>query len=275
METMEIQWPLVLFTSISAAGGWTFAFACLNHYTKRAKSDMCIYLACIVGAALLAIGGIASVTHLTHVDHVLWVFQHPAEGIFMEVLLLSIDAILMVLYFLLVRRRVKGPARPIVATLGILMGPIFSYMCGSSYMMESQLVWKTYFLPLGYMGTAVPSGAAIWMLINFLFKEKEPAIKLCALEMLCASVVSICLGFAYAKVSGNLTGDLALLYWVLIFGLAGLVPLAGGLLVRRFPKLCLYTSIACIACTLVGSTCYRILMWLGNTPLMSLFGEVV
>ena len=75
---MEIQWSLVLFTAISGAGAWLFAFIGLNEFLGRARNDKGLMVGCVLAAVLLAVGGVASVTHLSHVDHVLWVLQHPA-----------------------------------------------------------------------------------------------------------------------------------------------------------------------------------------------------
>ncbi len=90
---------------------------------QKAKNEKGLLVGCVLAAVLLAVGGIASVTHLSHVDHVLWVLQHPAPGIFVEALLIGVDAVLAVVFFLMVKRSSSATARKVVAVLAIVMGP--------------------------------------------------------------------------------------------------------------------------------------------------------
>ena len=59
---MEIQWSLVLFTAISGAGAWLFAFLGVNEFMQKAKNEKGLLVGCVLAAVLLAVGGIASVT---------------------------------------------------------------------------------------------------------------------------------------------------------------------------------------------------------------------
>ncbi len=272
---MEIQWSLVLFTALSGAGAWLFSFVGLNEFVQKARNQKGLMVACVVAAVLLALGGVASMTHLTHIDHVLWVLQHPAEGIFMEAMLIGVDAVLAVIYFLMLRREVSGLPRKVIAVLALLMGPIFTYSCGSSYMMDSQLSWDTPTLPLGYLGTAVPAGAAIWVLVNFYAKEGDDARRFAGKELVFAGAASLVLGGLYGIVSGAATGDQALLFWICVVAIGSLVPLAGGVVVALRPQWAFSAGLSCMVAGFVGSVGYRVLMWTASVALMSLFGEVI
>lgn len=271
---MEIQWSLVLFTAISGAGAWMFAFIGLNEFLQKAKNSKALMAGCVISAVLLALGGLASVTHLSHVDHVLWVLQHPAPGIFVEALLIGIDAVLAIIFFLLVKREASATARKVVAVLAIAMGPIFTYSCGSSYMMGSQLVWNTITLPLGYLGTAIPAGAAAWMLLGSYFKESDEQHKVAATELIVGGVVSLVLGAAYGLASGAATTQ-APLFWGGVILVGSVVPIVCGIVARSNVKQVFNMGIAGLICGFAGSVSYRVLMWTASVVLMSLFGETI
>ncbi len=157
---MEIQWSLVLFTALSGAGAWLVACAGLDAFKGLAKKT--VVPAVVTGIVLIIVGGIASATHLSHVDRIMAVLAHPAPGIFLEAVLLGIDVVVAVAFLVLYRR---GASEGVLKGLGVVavaMAAIFSYACGSSYMMSSQLAWNTVALPLGYLGTALAAGTALW-----------------------------------------------------------------------------------------------------------------
>ncbi len=272
---MEIQWSLVLFTAISGAGAWMFAFIGLNEFFQKAKNTKGILVGCVIAAVLLAVGGVASATHLSHIEHVLWVLQHPAPGIFVEALLIGIDAILAIIYFLLVKREASQTARRVIAVLAIAMGPIFTYSCGSSYMMASQLAWNTFTLPLGYLGTAIPSGAAAWLLLNCYCKENPEALRIASLELAIAGAASLVLGAAYGLVSGAAAGGNVALLWLGVVACGSLVPLVCGAVASRKAESAFTLGIVGLVGGFIGSVSYRVLMWTASVALMSLFGVTI
>lgn len=275
---LGIQWALVLFTAVGGAGSICFLFLCINEFLGRVKKQRTVLVTCVVAFVLLVVGGAISVTHVIHhLDRVPAVFAHPAEGIFEEALLIGINCALVALYFLFILRGVGLLPRRIVAVLGIGIGLFFPYACGHSYMMDAQLTWNTITLPIGYMGTVLPSGAAIWALLTGLFKEDDKARATCGYELVAASIVSLVLGSLYAFVSGSAFNDQALLFWVGIFLLAGIVPLVGGLAIVLRTRCSgeLPVQAVLVVCTLVGASCYRILMWTGADVVMALFGALV
>ena len=105
---MEIQWSLVLFTALSGAGAWLVACAGIDAFKGLARKT--VVPAIVVGIALIVIGGLASATHLSHVDRIMAVLAHPAPGIFLEALLLGIDVVVAVVFLLLYRRGASAGA---------------------------------------------------------------------------------------------------------------------------------------------------------------------
>ncbi|MCD8316664.1 MAG: dimethyl sulfoxide reductase anchor subunit, partial [Eggerthellaceae bacterium] len=148
---MDVQWSLVIFTVISGAGAWLFAFSMIQSLVKRGALPTVPET--IVSAILLIIGGVASVTHLSHPDRILNALQHPTSGIFVEAMLIGVSLVLMLVYFILYLRKAPKPATATFGVLTMAVCIIFSFMCGESYLMEARAAWMTIALPLAYMGT--------------------------------------------------------------------------------------------------------------------------
>ena len=110
---MDIQWSLVLFTALTGMGGWLFFFICLNVFVR--KTDKGAFAGTATALALTVVGGLASVTHLSHPDRMLGALQHPTSGIFTEALLVGLLAIVMIAFLVMLRRGIDGGALKAVA----------------------------------------------------------------------------------------------------------------------------------------------------------------
>lgn len=267
---MEIQWSLVLFTALSGAGAWLVACAGLDAFKGLAKKA--VVPAVIAGVSLIIVGGIASATHLSHVDRIMTVLAHPAPGIFLEALLLGIDVVVAVAFLVLYRR---GASEGVLKGLGIVavaMAAIFSYACGSSYMMSSQLAWNTVALPLGYLGAALAAGTALWYLLCAACKEEASALSFAAIETLVGAVAALVTTLAYGLIAGIVGGDSAILFWVGIVVCGGVVPAACGAVGMKKAEGALSLAIVAVVGAFIGAVAYRALMWTASIALMSLFG---
>ena len=257
---MEIQWSLVLFTALSGAGAWLVACAGLDAFKGLAKKT--VVPAVVTGIVLIIVGGIASATHLSHVDRIMAVLAHPAPGIFLEAVLLGIDVVVAVAFLVLYRR---GASEGVLKGLGVVavaMAAIFSYACGSSYMMSSQLAWNTVALPLGYLGTALAAGTALWYLLCAARREEGAALSFAAL------VTSL----AYGLLAGIVGGDSAILFWVGVVVCGGVVPAACGVAGMKKTEGALSLATVAVVGAFIGAVAYRVLMWTASIALMSLFG---
>ena len=145
---MDIQWSLVLFTALTGMGGWLFFFICLNVFVR--KTDKGAFAGTATALALTVVGGLASVTHLSHPDRMLGALQHPTSGIFTEALLVGLLAIVMIAFLVMLRRGIDGGALKAVAVVGMALGALMSFMAGQSYLMSAIAAWNTELLPLGY-----------------------------------------------------------------------------------------------------------------------------
>ena len=255
---MEIQWSLVLFTALSGAGAWLVACAGLDAFKGLAKKT--VVPAVVTGIVLIIVGGIAAATHLSHVDRIMAVLAHPAPGIFLEAVLLGIDVVVAVAFLVLYRR---GASEGVLKGLGVVavaMAAVFSYACGSSYMMSSQLAWNTVALPLGYLGTALAAGTALWYLLCAARREEGAALSLAATETL--------VGAAAALVGG----DSAILFWVGVVVCGGVVPAACGVAGMKKTEGALSLAIVAVVGAFIGAVADRVLMGTASIALMSLFG---
>ncbi len=256
---MEIQWSLVLFTALSGAGAWLVACAGLDAFKGLAKKT--VVPAVVTGIVLIIVGGIASATHLSHVDRIMAVLAHPAPGIFLEAVLLGIDVVVAVAFLVLYRR---GASEGVLKGLGVVavaMAAIFSYACGSSYMMSSQLAWNTVALPLGYLGTALAAGTALWYLLCAARREEGAALSFAATETLVGAAAALVTSLAYGLLAGIVGGDSAILFWVGVVVCGGVVPAACGVAGMKKTEGELSVANVAVVGAFIGAVAYRVLMW--------------
>ena len=270
---MEIQWSLVLFTALSGTGAWLFA--CMGVDEFRATTKKTVLPACIVSLVLLIVGGLFSVTHLSHPERMLAALNNPTSGIFIEALLLGLLALVIIVYAILVKREASAPARKVFAVVGIVLAVVLSYECGASYMMDAHETWNTVTLPLSYLGTAAASGTSLYLLLCALRKEGEAAVKLAATLVVAGGALGLVLALVYGLVSGVAFGDYAIVFWLAPVVCGGVAPIAFGALALKKPAAALGYGVIAFVGGLIGAVGMRCLMWLVGEALMSLFGVVI
>jgi len=253
---MEIQWSLVLFTALSGAGAWLVACAGLDAFKGLAKKT--VVPAVVTGIVLIIVGGIASATHLSHVDRIMAVLAHPAPGIFLEAVLLGIDVVVAVAFLVLYRR---GASEGVLKGLGVV-----------AVAMASQLAWNTVALPLGYLGTALAAGTALWYLLCAARREEGAALSFAATETLVGAAAALVTSLAYGLLAGIVGGDSAILFWVGVVVCGGVVPAACGVAGMKKTEGALSLAIVAVVGAFIGAVAYRVLMWTASIALMSLFG---
>ena len=230
---MTIQWSLVLFTVLSGCGAGLFACTALDEFRGGAASKVRLP-ACAVAVALLVVGGIASATHLSHVDRMMAVLAHP--------------------------------------TAGIVLAVAFAFACGVSYMMTSRPVWNTVALPLAYLGTALATGAALYLVMCAALKVDEGDVKKAGVYAAAGGALSLVLTVAFGLVSGTAFGDQAALFWVAVVLCGSAAPAVCGVLVARKSGGALSLGVVALAGALVGSVAVRAVMWLVGTAVANYFG---
>lgn len=171
---MEIQWSLVLFTVVAGAGAWQFAAAMIEALAK--KDELPCRAESIVAFVLLVVGGCLSVTHLKHVDRILEALNHPTSGIFVEAAMIGVTCALIAVYFILLVRKSSKGALVGVGLAAAIVGVVFTFACGASYMMDARSVWCTPALPIAYGLTAAGAGCAVNLLVRRRSSAREPLL---------------------------------------------------------------------------------------------------
>lgn len=269
---MEIQWSLVAFTTITAAAGWLAACLAADEFLGKAKKAA--FVGAIVVIVLGAVGGLASVTHLSHVENIMGAFGHPTSGIFTEALLTVLLCAFSFIYALLIKREAGAGARKVVAVIAGIVGIILSFSVGMSYMMESRPSWNTPLLPIGYLGTAIPLGVGVFMLIAKKL-DAQADLSVYAKGLMAGGVLAIITCLAYGLSAGASEGG-AMAMIALCVILDGIAPLLIGLKLSKDSSDNDFTMIVvAVICAFVGAGCFRILMWLTATPIADLFGIAI
>lgn len=268
---MTIQWSLVLFTVLSGCGAWLFACTALDEFRGGAAAKARIP-ACAASVALLVVGGVASATHLSHVDRIMAVLAHPTAGIFLEALLLGLLAVCIVVYAVLVKREASATARKALAAVGIALAATFAFACGVSYMMSSRPVWNTVALPSAYLGTAMASGTALYLVLCAALKVDDADVKRASCYAAIGGTASLVLVLAYGVAGGVAFGEQAALFWAAVVLCGSVAPAACGFMAARKPGGALALGAVALAGALVGSVALRAAMWLVGTAVANYFG---
>mgnify|MGYP002239265037 CR=1 FL=1 len=127
---MDIQWSLVLFTAIASCGTWVSVGVAVDEL--RGLTQRTNLVASVLALVLAVVGGIASVTHLSHPDRIMAVLSHPTAGIFLEALLIGLFIAAVAVYVILLKRDASAGARKAVAVLAaVIAAPVTYYIMGS------------------------------------------------------------------------------------------------------------------------------------------------
>jgi DMSO reductase anchor subunit len=267
---MSIQWSLVMFTVLTGCGGWLLASIAYDEFHAKAESTDLI--AAIIGLVLMIAGGVCSVTHLAHPENMLAALGHPTSGIFIEALLVGLCSASTVVYIVVLKKKPTSVARKVFIVLAAFFGVLLSFMAGESYMMPARLNWDTVLLPLGYLGTAMPSGIALYLVIRAL--RKEEVSKMFSRFLIGAGVIAVVTSATYVIYAGGVA-DYALLLWGCCVLLGGLLPVVAGTLVQRLPdKLVVLMTLALVG-ALAGGIAYRCIMWMITSVVDNFFGNVL
>ena len=190
---MEIQIPLVIFTSFLAWAAGIFGTQCILALQKRGGAVQLQALIC--SAVVLVVGGIAVVFHLTHPFNLFNGFGHITSGITQELIAIVVLAVVMVVCFVYLRRGgddAKVPAW--LSAIGIVVAAVLVVVMGHSYMMASLPAWDSLLQIASLLGAACGFGSATMALICAV---RDEASDLDAKANLIGQAVNVVLVVAY------------------------------------------------------------------------------
>ena len=189
---MEIQIPLVIFTSFLAWAAGIFGTQCILALQKRGGAVQLPALIC--SAVVLVVGGIAVVFHLTHPFNLFNGFGHITSGITQELIAIVLLAVVMVLFFLMLCRSEDDTVPQWLAVVGIVVVLVLIVAMGHSYMMPSLPAWDTVLQLLSLLGAACVMGPAT---VAFIGAVKGVEIEGIGLLTVIGAAVNAVLSAAY------------------------------------------------------------------------------
>lgn len=266
---MEVQWALVLFTVISGTGAWLFAWSSIQ--ALAGKGELPTKAESIVAFVLVAIGGCCSVLHLKHVDRILEALNHPTSGIFVEAAMIGVLCVIIAIFFIMIIRNSGTGGLRVVAVIGTAVGIVFTFACGTSYMMEARAAWMSYLLPLGYCTTAAAAGAGLNALMKALKAGDEKVLSFAGLLGLIASIVALVVCAAYCIQMSDAVTESNGIAWLVILFICLAVTAAASTALWKKPSRGIIPGVIALACGVVGAVAMRVVMWLIGSPLMNLF----
>ena len=139
---MELQWPLIVFTTLVAWSAGLFGTQALMAAFgtgKRAQVP-----AWIASAVLLAVGGIAVFFHLEHWERIFNGFGHLTSGITQELIAIVVLAVVAVAYLVLMRKSDDGASVPKwLAWLSVALSVVLVAVMAHSYTMAARPAWDS------------------------------------------------------------------------------------------------------------------------------------
>ena len=277
---MELQWPLIIFTTLVAWSAGLFgtqALMAVFGVGKRAQAP-----AWVCSAVLLAAGGIAVFFHLEHWERIFNGFGHLTSGITQELIAIVVLAVVAVAYLALMRKSDDGASVPRwLAWLSVALSAVLVAVMAHSYTMAASPAWDSVLWILYVLGNACVLGPATFALLSALKGEapegKAPlagaALNAAAaaafaifLQLSAGSFASVGLYFdpthptkAMADAAATV-GAQAPLLWLGAVAVGALVPLVAAFMGKRTKNWKLWAPVAVIA-ALIGAVCMRVVFY--------------
>lgn len=184
---MEIQIPLVIFTSFLAWAIGIFGTQCILALRKQGEAIQVVSL--FTSVIVLAVGGIAVVFHLTHPFNLFNGFGHTTSGITQELIAIVLVVVVMVLYFLMLRRSGNNTVPAWLAVVGLIACAILAVAMGHSYMMNARPAWNNILQLLSLVGAACVLGPSTVAVIAAVKKTEIASLGLFNVVGACVNAV--------------------------------------------------------------------------------------
>ena len=279
---MELQWPLILFTTIAAWSVGVFGTQSLLALKGEGKKSQ---MTCwIVAAVLLAVSGIAVFMHLQHWERIFNGFGHITSGITQELIAIVVFVVVAVAFFAMARKSADGGTVPKwMAVLAIVMGLVLAAVCAHSYMMPARPAWDSVLEVLSIVGAALLLGPATCAVVMSVKGEGLDAAGALVAPLMAVGAVCTAAYAAFVQMSGGMfaqvgnyfdptvptkamadaaatAGDQALLLWLGAVAVGAIVPVVCAVLAKRKGEAAswkLFGAVAVVA-ALIGAICLRV-----------------
>ena len=289
---MELQWPLILFTTLVAWSAGLFgtqALMAVFGVGKKAQVP-----AWVASAVLLAAGGIAVFFHLEHWERIFNGFGHLTSGITQELIAIVVLAVVAVAYLVLMRKSDDGASVPKwLAWVAVALSVVLVAVMAHSYTMAARPAWDSVLWILYVLGNACVLGPATFLLVlaaggpgdqpadraaDAGAPAGRTALAGAALNALAALAFAIFLQLSagsFADVglyfdpthptkamadAAATVGAQAPLLWLGAVAVGAIVPLAAAFMGRRTGNWRLWAPVAIVA-ALAGAVCMRVVFY--------------
>lgn len=292
---MELQWPLIIFTSFVAWAAGLFATQCI--VALKGACPKAQMPAWVTSAALLVIGGIAVFFHLEHWERIFNGFGHLTSGITQELIAIVVLAVVAVVFLVLWRRDGKVPSW--LCGVGIAVSVLLVAVMAHSYVMPARPAWDTPLWIIYVLGNACVLGPVTMIaIIRLIAKEEVPsflgvvALGGAALNVIGAAAYTVAMiaaggsfssvGYYYDPLHPTydhidvssltpLAGDSVMLLVVGALIIGALVPLACTLVMRKKGNLSGTLAVVAIVAAVVGAICMRVVFYQMGSSIFLLF----
>ena len=289
---MELQWPLILFTTLVAWSAGLFGTQALMAVFGVGKKAQVPAWVC--SAVLLAAGGIAVFFHLEHWERIFNGFGHLTSGITQELIAIVVLAVVAIVYLVLMRKSDDGASVPKwLAWLSVALSVALVAVMAHSYTMAARPAWDSVLWILYVLGNACVLGPATFLLVlaaggpgdqpadraaDAGAPAGRTALAGAALNALAALAFAIFLQLsagsfadvglyfdpthptkAMADAAATVASQAPLL-WLGAVAVGAFVPLAAAFMGRRTGSWKLWAPAAIIA-ALVGAVCMRVVFY--------------
>ena len=289
---MELQWPLIVFTTLVAWSAGLFGTQALMAVFGVGKKAQVPAWVC--SAVLLAAGGIAVFFHLEHWERIFNGFGHLTSGITQELIAIVVLAVVAVAYLVLMRKSDDGASVPKwLAWVAVALSVVLVAVMAHSYTMAARPAWDSVLWILYVLGNACVLGPATFLRVlaaggpgdqpadraaDAGAPAGRTALAGAALNALAALAFAIFLQLsagsfadvglyfdpthptkAMADAAATVASQAPLL-WLGAVAVGAIVPLAAAFLGRRTGNWKLWAPAAIIA-ALVGAVCMRVVFY--------------
>ena len=248
---MELQWPLILFTTFAA---WCVGVFGTQSYLAFKGEGKKSQLTCwIVAAVLLVISGISVFLHLEHWERIFNGVGHITSGITHELIAIVVLGIIAIIYLAFLRRSEDGGTVPKwVAVCGIAISVILDVVMSHSYMMDARPAWNNVVEILSILGASFVLGPTTVAVIEDVKEGKTSASNVGAnlVGSIVAAVTSI--GYIIVMAASNSQFTQIDYYIDPVQPTAGMVDISA---ISPFGAQSLPLTIAAIICALIPIAC--------------------
>ena len=285
---MELQWPLIIFTTLLA---WSCGvFATQGVLALKGEGKQIQLPALVTSVVLLAVSGVAVFFHLQHWERIFNGFGHITSGITQELIAIVVFVVVAVVYFAMLRKSEDGGTVPKwLAVVAIAISVVLAVVSAHSYMMAARPAWDTVVWPLAML---LAGGAAGVLTVMAMLAAKGGESKVGGLTatVLAAlsAVASVAMVAVWQASAGSfadvgyhfdptaptsplldvaaetnvLSGGLAPLVWLGIVVVGALAPLACAVLAqRKGGRSWLALGAVGAACAVAGAVCLRVVFY--------------